>query len=94
MADTEKSAEEQLHDAVWTWVQRLVIALVLLGAGLFAGYYQWGDAVELRKQNKQLEDRIVDLKNDRETLSTQIARERRDKEVCQKQLRELKKTCN
>ncbi|RMD80987.1 MAG: hypothetical protein D6815_12910 [Candidatus Dadabacteria bacterium] len=93
MADTEKSAEEQLHDAVWTWVQRLVIALVLFGAGLFAGYYQWGDAIELRKQNKELQDRIVDLKNERETLSTQIARERRDKEVCQRDLRELKKTC-
>ncbi len=88
MSDNDKSAEQQLHDAVWTWVQRIVVAAVLIGAGLFAGYYQWGDAVELRQQKKQLEDRIVDLKNERETLNTQIARERRDKEVCQKRLRE------
>jgi hypothetical protein len=90
MAEEKKSAEDQLHDAVWTWVQRFVIAAVLFGAGLFAGYYQWGDAIDLRQTTKELEDQIVDLKNQRETLSTKIAREKRDKEVCRRALKEMK----
>jgi len=91
MVEENKSAEEQLHDAVWNWVQRFVVAAVLFGAGLFAGYYQWGDAVDLRHTNKELQDQIVDLKNQRETLNTKIAREKRDKEVCRRDLNELKK---
>ena len=91
MADSNKSAEDQLRDAVWTWVQRVVLALVLFGAGMLAGYFAWGDAIDLRQENKEKQDTIVDLKNQRETLSTKIAREKRDKEVCQRDLRELKK---
>ncbi len=91
MAQEEKTPEEQLRDAVWTTVQRIVIAAVLFGAGFFAAWYNYGDAVELRQTKKELEDTIVDLKNQRETLSTRIAREQRDKEVCQRDLRELKK---
>lgn len=87
MADTEKSAEQQLSDAMWTWVGRLVLAAVLIGAGFFAGYYRYGDAIELRQQNKEQQDQVVDLKNQRETLSTQIARFRRDLEVCRKDLK-------
>ncbi len=90
MADNDRSAEDQLHDAVWTWVQRAVLAAVLFGAGLFSGYFRWGDAVEMRQNNRELQDVIVDLKNQRETLSTRISREQRDKEVCQKALRALK----
>ena len=90
MADNDISAEQQLRDAVWTWVQRAVLAVVLFGAGLFSGYFRWGDAVEKRQENRELQDKIVNLKNQRETLSTRISRERRDKEVCQKELRALK----
>ena len=90
MADNDISAEQQLRDAVWTWVQRAVLAVMLFGAGLFSGYFRWGDAVEMRQANRELQDVIVDLKNQRETLSTRISRERRDKEVCQKELRALK----
>jgi hypothetical protein len=53
--------------------------------------FQWGDAAALRLEKKQFEDQIVDLKNQRETLSTRIAREQRDKEVCRKELAEVKK---
>jgi hypothetical protein len=89
MTQEEKTPEEQLHDAVWTWVGRLVMALALMGAGFFAAYYNYGDAVELRQTKKELEDNIVDLKNQRETLSTKIARETRDKEVCRRDLKKL-----
>ena len=90
MAGTEdKPVEEQLREAVWAWVQRVVVALVLMGAGYFAAWYTYGDAVELRQTKKELEDTIVDLKNQRETLSTKIARESRDKEVCRRDMKKL-----
>jgi hypothetical protein len=91
MADLEKSAPEQLKENLWMGAQRLVVTAVLFGAGVFAGYFQWGDAAALRLETKQLQDQIVDLKNQRETLSTRIAREQRDKEVCRKELDEVKK---
>ncbi len=93
MAQDEKSAEDQLRDATWMWVQRTVVAAVLIGAGFVGAWFQYGDAVDLRQANKVLQDTIVDLKNQRETLSTRIAREQRDKEVCQRDLRDLKKEC-
>jgi hypothetical protein len=86
----DKSAEEQLHDAVWTWVQRIVITLVLIGTGYFIRYYQYSDAAKLRVETKEKQDQIVDLKNQRETLSTLIARHKRDFEVCRKDLKELR----
>jgi hypothetical protein len=92
MTDLEKSPPEQLKENLWVGAQRLVVTLVLFGAGVFAGYFQWGDAAALRLEKKQFEDQIVDLKNQRETLSTRIAREQRDKEVCRKKLAELEKS--
>ena len=91
MSEQEKTAQEELREAVWGWGQRAVVTLVLFGAGYLGGYFQWGDAAQLRLEKKQLEDQIVDLKNQRETLSTRIAREQRDKEVCRKELDEVKK---
>ena len=89
MAEEDKSAEQQLSDAIWGTVSRLVLALALLGAGVFAGYYRWGDAVECREEVKLQQDQIVDLKNQRETLSTRIARFQRDLEVCRKEMKAL-----
>jgi uncharacterized membrane-anchored protein YhcB (DUF1043 family) len=88
MAQEEKAVEEQLREAIWSGVQRVVVAAVLFGSGFFAAWYSYGDAPQLRQTKKELEDTIVDLKNQRETLSTKIAREARDKEVC---MRDLKK---
>jgi hypothetical protein len=90
MAQEEKAVEEQLREAIWSGVQRVVVAAVLFGSGFFAAWYSYGDAPQLRQTKKELEDTIVDLKNQRETLSTKIAREARDKEVCMRDLKELK----
>jgi cell division protein FtsB len=92
MVDEEKSPPQMLKESLWKGAQRLVVTAVLFGAGVYAGYFQWGDAASLRLEKKQLEDQIVDLKNQRETLSTRIAREQRDKEVCRKELAEAKKS--
>ena len=88
----DKTAQEELKEAAWEWTQKIVTALVLFFGGIVAAYFMWGDAAELRQGNKELQDQIVDLKNQRETLNTRIARELRDKEVCIRDLRELKKT--
>ena len=90
MADAV-TAEQELKNAVWNWTQYAVVALVLFGGGILAGYFAWGDAAELRQHNKELQDQIVDLKNQRETLNTRIARETRDKEVCNRDLQDIKK---
>ena len=89
MADKDQSAEQQLSDAIWGTASRVALAVALIGAGFFAGYYRWGDAVELRLEVMQRQDRIVDLKNERETLSTRIARFQRDLEVCRKEMKEM-----
>ena len=90
MAKDEISAEDELREATWQWATRVAIALALIGAGYFGGYMQYGDAVELRTANKEQKDRIVRLENERETSETRVAKERRDREVCQKELRALK----
>jgi len=92
MTEPEKSAAEELKDAVWEWTQRVVVALVLFGGGILAAWFMWGDAARLRQTNKELQDQVVDLKNQRETLNTRIAREARDKEVCIRDLRQAKKS--
>ena len=90
MADKKESAEQQLSDAIWGTVSRVVLAAALVGAGFFAGFYRWGDAVEARQEVKEKQDQIINLKNERETLSTRIARFQRDLEVCRRDMKELK----
>jgi hypothetical protein len=90
MSEKNRTAEQELQEAMWLWMQRLVLALTLLGAGYFAAWYQSKDYTEIKVGLGEANDTIVDLKNERETLSTRIARELRDKEVCRKELRTLK----
>jgi outer membrane murein-binding lipoprotein Lpp len=87
MAEKDQSAEKQLSDAIWGAVSKVVLAAALIGSGLFAGYYNWGHATELEQTVAERKDDIVKLKNERETLSTRIARFQRDLEVCQKELK-------
>ncbi|MFQ5351851.1 MAG: hypothetical protein ACE5D3_02120 [Candidatus Binatia bacterium] len=91
MAEEGKSAEQELKDAVWTWTGRVVMAAVIFGAGFFAAWFRAKDYPEVVQKLAECNDTIVDLKNERETLSTRIAREARDKEVCRKKLKELGK---
>lgn len=84
MADLDKTPQEELKEKTWQAATRLAIALTLFGGGYTVGYLQYGDAVQLRAQVKQKQDRIVDLENDRETMSTKLAKVTRDKEVCEK----------
>jgi hypothetical protein len=84
MTDLSKTPQEELKEKTWQAATRIAIGLTLLGSGYTVGYLQYGDAVELRSTVKQKQDRIVDLENDRETMSTKMAKCVRDKEVCDK----------
>lgn len=86
MADLSKTPQEELKEKIWQGATRLVVAIALLGSGYTVGYLQYGDAVELRATVKQKQDRIVDLENGRETTNTVLAKTKRDKEVCTKDL--------
>jgi hypothetical protein len=84
MTDLSKTPQEELREKAWQAATRVVIAATLFGSGYTVGYLQYGDAVELRATVKQKQDRIVDLENDRETMSTKMAKVTRDKEICEK----------
>lgn len=84
MTDLSKTPQEELKEKTWQAATRLAIAITLFGSGYVVGYLQYGDAIELRSQVKQKQDRIVDLENERETMSTKMAKVTRDKEVCEK----------
>lgn len=89
MTDLSKTPQEELKEKIWQGATRLAIAATLFGGGYTVGYLQYGDAVELRQTVKQKQDRIVDLENNRETLSTRLAKVGRDKEVCEKELKAI-----
>lgn len=77
---------EEVKEVVWTYTGWTVILLVCVGAGVFIGHLMWGDASTLRTQLSETTEQVNTLKNERETLKTQLAVATRDKETCQKQL--------
>jgi cell division protein FtsB len=90
MSEKEKTAEEELRDKTWQIAGRIVICAFLIGVGYMGGFFQYGDATELRHQVKVQQDRIVSLENERETMNTRMAKETRDREVCSKDLKATK----
>jgi hypothetical protein len=77
---------EEVKEVIWTYTGWAVILLVCIGAGVFIGYMLWGDAVTLRSELNQQTEMVGTLKNERETLKSQLALATRDKDACQKQL--------
>jgi cell division protein FtsB len=90
MTDLSKTPQEELKEKTWQAATRLAIAATLFGSGYTVGYIQYGDAVELRAAVKQKHDRIVDLENERETMSTRMAKLTRDKDISDKELKACK----
>jgi hypothetical protein len=77
---------EEVKDVVWTYAGWVVIILICIGAGVFLGYTMWGDAASLKQELSQSVEQVNTLKNERETLKSQLALATRDKDACQKQL--------
>lgn len=84
--EEEKTPQEQVKEAIWTYTGWAVIILACIGAGVFIGYEAWGDAPTLRRKVDQYEKQVLDLKNNRESLQTQIAMLTRDRDECKKSL--------
>jgi len=77
---------EEVKEVVWTYTGWAVILLVCVGAGVFIGYELWGDAVTLRADLNKQTEMVGTLKNERETIKSQLALVTRDKEACQRSL--------
>lgn len=77
---------EEVKDVVWTYAGWTVIILICIGAGVFIGYTLWGNASSLQRDLSAVTEQVNTLKNERETLKSQLALSTRDKEACQKQL--------
>ncbi|MEB2284391.1 MAG: hypothetical protein B6D46_13815 [Polyangiaceae bacterium UTPRO1] len=77
---------EEVKDVVWTYAGWTVIILICIGAGVFIGYTLWGNASSLQRELSAATEQVNSLKNERETLKSQLALCTRDKDVCQKQL--------
>ena len=75
---------EEVKDVVWTYAGWVVIILICIGAGVFIGYTLWGNASSLQRDLSSVTEQVNTLKNERETLKSQLALCTRDKEVCQK----------
>ncbi|MCC6764375.1 MAG: hypothetical protein IT293_06900 [Deltaproteobacteria bacterium] len=76
---------EEVKDVVWTYAGWTVILLICIGAGVFIGYTLWGNASSLQRDLSAATEQVNTLKNERETLKSQLALCTRDKELCQKQ---------
>jgi cell division protein FtsB len=76
---------EEVKDVVWTYAGWVVIILICIGAGVFIGYTMWGNASSLQRDLSSATEQVNALKNERETLKSQLALCTRDKEACQKQ---------
>ena len=85
MAQAGHEAEE-IKETVWVYTQYAVVLAIVFGAGTFLGYTLWGDASSLRTDLNASVEQVNTLKNERETLKSQLALATRDKEACQKQL--------
>ena len=77
---------EEVKEVVWTYAGWVVILLVCVGAGVFIGWTLWGNASALQRDlNARTED-VNTLKNERETLKSQLALITRDKQECDKKM--------
>ncbi len=77
---------EEVKEVVWTYTGWAMIILVCIGAGVFIGYEMWGQASALRIELTQQTEMVNTLKNERETIKSQLALAMRDREACQRTL--------
>jgi hypothetical protein len=77
---------EEVKEVMWTYTGWAVILLVCVGAGVFIGYELWGQATSLQSELTKQTETVNTLKNERETIKSQLALATRDKEACQRTL--------
>ena len=77
---------EEVKEVVWTYTGWAVILLVCVGAGVFIGWTLWGNASALEHDLNTKTEEVNTLKNERETLRSQLALITRDKQECDKKM--------
>ncbi len=77
---------EEVKEVVWTYAGWAMIILVCIGAGVFIGWTMWGNATSLERDLGARTEEVNTLKNERETLRSQLALITRDKQECDKRL--------
>jgi len=82
--DEEKSPQQLVMEAIWTYTGWAIVILACIGAGVFIGHVRWGDATRLRSKVQEYEKQVLTLKNERETLNTRIAKLTQERDSCQK----------
>lgn len=64
--EEDEEAKKRVQEAVWTWVGRLVVLLVVFVFGTFTGWVLWGSgdegAVQLRPRVADLETQLGEQK--------------------------------
>ena len=85
MAETH-SAESQIKDAAWTYGGWFVLLALTLGAGIALGYIFWGDAVHLRTENTELNQKLLVARSDRENEHHQLVAAQEEVGRCQRKL--------
>jgi hypothetical protein len=83
-SDEEKTPQQLVMEAIWTYAGWALVILACIGAGVFIGHVRWGDAPALRKKAQEYEKQVLTLKNERETLNTRIAKLTQERDSCQK----------
>ena len=62
--EEDEESKKRVQEAVWTWVGRVVVLLVVFGFGWFTGYAMWGSgdqgAIQLRPRVTELESNLTD----------------------------------
>ncbi|MEW6271784.1 MAG: hypothetical protein AB1689_21080 [Thermodesulfobacteriota bacterium] len=90
----EKTAADQVKDAVWVYTQRFVVALLLFGAGLFLGYQMWGAGEmgqpALAARVEKLDQDMNRIKNEREDCQKVLQVTQTRKDAVEKELQALK----
>ena len=82
--EEEKSPQQLVMEAIWTYAGWAIVIFACIGAGVFIGHVRWGDATALRGKVEQYEKQVLTLKNERETLNTRIAKATQERDACQK----------
>jgi hypothetical protein len=64
--EEDEAAKKRVQEALWSWVGRIVVLVVVFVFGLFAGWVMWGagdaGAVQLRPRVVDLESQLTEQK--------------------------------
>ena len=62
--EEDEESKKRVQEAMWTWVGRVIVLLVVFGFGWFAGYIMYGagdtGAVVLRPRVAEVEGQLTD----------------------------------